>query len=247
MAGYWFFPTILFIGVFYLIFGGPKLLICLIIFWIIRIYFLKKGRIWFWSLIFFLLAIIYGSYCRQVDQKILLPKTDWVVINPNNVQVKGDLAQMKGQANNIPVLVTAKINSAKQKNKLIKNTHWFKLKVTSKFERIESPHNESEFNYQSYARRQLHCDYTAFLSDFKPQIVTESLMQKIFRIKRKIYVYLLSFPYYSQLFLQLLLGGSAPLAIKESLNHLGLLALFSLGGMQPVSYTHLTLPTKRIV
>lgn len=53
MAGYWFFPTILFIGVFYLIFGGPKLLICLIIFWIIRIYFLKKGRIWFWSLIFF--------------------------------------------------------------------------------------------------------------------------------------------------------------------------------------------------
>ncbi|MGL5899120.1 MAG: ComEC/Rec2 family competence protein [Lactobacillaceae bacterium] len=232
MAGYWFFPTILFMGVFYLIFGGPKLLICLIIFWIIRIYFLRKPQIWFWSLIFFLLAIIWGSYCRQVDQKILLPKTNWVVINPNNVQVKGDLAQMKGQANNIPVLVTAKINSAKQKNKLIKNTHWFKLKVTSKFERIESPHNESEFNYRDYAHRQLHCDYAAFLSDFKPQIITESLIQKIFRIKREIYVYLLSFPYYSQLFLQLLLGGPVPLATKESLNHLGLLTLFSLGGMQ---------------
>lgn len=232
MNGYWIFPTLLFIGIFYLSFGGCKFLICLILFWLVRLYFLKNRQVWFWSGVFALLAGSWGWYCSQATSNFVRPTAQWVLVNPNQVQVNGDLVQFQGKANRIPVLITAKINSAQQKSQISKNTHWFKVKVNSPFERIAPAHNEGEFNFQNYAQRQLHCNYTAFLAEFNPHLVSENFVQKLLRYKRQVFCYLQSFPHYSRLFLQILLGDSIPLTVKQSFTDLSLLNLFSLGGMQ---------------
>lgn len=232
MGGYWIFPTITFAIILNFILSQQLLLIFVLGFWIVRIYFLHNRLISVWSLTFAIIAIFFGVYTQRIDQKIIIPESKVIVVDPNTVKVNGDLVQMRGNAQHVPVLVTAKLSSAEQKKEIARNTHWFKLKIEGDYEQIDPPHNIAEFNYQQFEHRQKHCDATIFLKKFSPQLIKENWWQKILSYKRKISLYFESFPKYSRFFFKMMIDDYEDLISKDDLSRLGLLSLFSLSGLQ---------------
>ncbi|WP_317696082.1 ComEC/Rec2 family competence protein [Xylocopilactobacillus apis] len=195
-------------------------------------YSLKDLNVWLWCVIFGAAAFIGGIFCESIDRQVYVPKSQTVLVDPNDVKVNGDLAQMKGTAEGVAVLVTAKLDSAAQKAQLEKNTRWFKLKIKEEFTRIEGARNVAEFDYAKYEHRQVHCDYTVFINHFEPILVKENGWRKLLGFKKKLNLYLSTFPRYSRIFYKMLIGDQDDLLGKDQLSRLGLLSLLSLGGMQ---------------
>ncbi|KRM94041.1 DNA internalization-related competence protein ComEC Rec2 [Lentilactobacillus senioris DSM 24302 = JCM 17472] len=242
VANTMFFPGLFLLAISMLLFGNWKLGLVLVSLTLIRIICLRDSKMW--GLIA-LVAIGYlgAAFCfnqRLIEQNQMIGEYNGKLdIYPDHYQIRGDLltgrAHISFQSQNQTVMVVIPIESLKEQQWLLSQSHPVQLQVTGVIEPVKKPTNFNQFDSQFFYRVQSisnrlivqHVNYFQIKEAL-------SIVDKIHVIRTQFNHYCQKLPAHLKVYALGLISGYRETDFYEmtpGVTQLGLLHLFSISGM----------------